>query len=218
MTVTILTSPRSSKTESGCETYARFRFALSAVFTGPEVPVLFGEGQVFVHRADLVRLALLLLLDLCLVSVALLGANVLGLLEELLLQGVAFLDEAVVRISVELALPLVKSRLANGEILLTSGEAFLELLQASPLRPLFRFGEREFALAQRELPLGVRGSQEVFRHRCLPRCSDARGGILCRVPPLLLTSQAGLVDLEPRRREAPAFVLKRDALRHKTPT
>ena len=34
------TSPKSSKTESGCERYVRFRFALSAGFTGPEVPVL----------------------------------------------------------------------------------------------------------------------------------------------------------------------------------
>ena len=32
LVVTILTSLRSSKTESGCESYARFRFALSAVF------------------------------------------------------------------------------------------------------------------------------------------------------------------------------------------
>ena len=38
--VTIPTIPRSSKTESGCERYVRFRFAFSAVFTGPEVPVL----------------------------------------------------------------------------------------------------------------------------------------------------------------------------------
>ena len=40
LVVTIPTSPRSSKTKSGCERYVRFRFALSAVFTGPEVPVL----------------------------------------------------------------------------------------------------------------------------------------------------------------------------------
>ena len=38
--VASLTSPRSSKTESGCERYVRFRFALSVVFTGAEVPAL----------------------------------------------------------------------------------------------------------------------------------------------------------------------------------
>ena len=40
LTVTIPTSLRSSKTESGCERYVRFRFELSAVFTGAEVPAL----------------------------------------------------------------------------------------------------------------------------------------------------------------------------------
>ena len=40
LVVTISTSPRSSKTESGCERYVRFRFVFSAVFTGPEVPAL----------------------------------------------------------------------------------------------------------------------------------------------------------------------------------
>ena len=36
--VTIPRSPRSSKTEFGCERYVRFHFAFSAVFTGPEFP------------------------------------------------------------------------------------------------------------------------------------------------------------------------------------
>ena len=38
--VMILTSPRSLKMESECKRYARFRFALSAVFSGAEVPAL----------------------------------------------------------------------------------------------------------------------------------------------------------------------------------
>ena len=32
-------SPRSSKTESGCKSYARFSFAVSAVLQWPDVPV-----------------------------------------------------------------------------------------------------------------------------------------------------------------------------------
>ena len=40
LVVTILTSPRSSKMESGCKRYARFRFDFSAVFSGAEVPAL----------------------------------------------------------------------------------------------------------------------------------------------------------------------------------
>ena len=52
LVVTILTSPRSSKTESGCERYARFRFALSAVLqwggsSGPEAGT---SGDLAKHR------------------------------------------------------------------------------------------------------------------------------------------------------------------------
>ena len=36
--VASLTSPRSSKTESGCKRYAHFHIAISAVFCGAEVP------------------------------------------------------------------------------------------------------------------------------------------------------------------------------------
>ena len=39
LVVTIPTSPRSSKTESGSKSYARFSFAVSAVLQWPEVPV-----------------------------------------------------------------------------------------------------------------------------------------------------------------------------------
>ena len=41
--VASLTSPRSSKTESGCKRYARFRIAVSAVFSGAEIPALWPE-------------------------------------------------------------------------------------------------------------------------------------------------------------------------------
>ena len=41
---TILTRPRSSKTESGCKRYARFRIAVSAVFSGPEIPAPESSG------------------------------------------------------------------------------------------------------------------------------------------------------------------------------
>jgi hypothetical protein len=34
--VSFKTSPRSSKTESGCSSYCRFRFGVSASFGGPE--------------------------------------------------------------------------------------------------------------------------------------------------------------------------------------
>ena len=37
------TSPRSSKTESGCKRYARFRIAFSAVFSGAEILALWPE-------------------------------------------------------------------------------------------------------------------------------------------------------------------------------
>jgi hypothetical protein len=36
LVVVIPTSPRSSKTESGCSSYCRFRFGVSASFGGPE--------------------------------------------------------------------------------------------------------------------------------------------------------------------------------------
>ena len=39
LVVTIPTSPRSSKTESGCKSYDRFRFEFSAVFLLPVVPM-----------------------------------------------------------------------------------------------------------------------------------------------------------------------------------
>ena len=42
--VASLTSPRSSKTESGCKRYARFRIAVSAVFSGAEIPAPGSSG------------------------------------------------------------------------------------------------------------------------------------------------------------------------------
>ena len=49
--VVIPTSPRTSKTESGCKSYCRFRIDVSAVFWGPEFPVprpdISGPGRIF---------------------------------------------------------------------------------------------------------------------------------------------------------------------------
>ena len=49
--VVIPTSPRTSKTEFGCKSYYRFRIGVSAVFWGPEFPVLrpdiSGPGRIF---------------------------------------------------------------------------------------------------------------------------------------------------------------------------
>ena len=112
------------------------------------------EVQLLLQLADFVRVARLLRPDLLVIGATLLDADVLGLLGELLLQGVPILDKAGIRVGVELALPLVKSLLAGDQ-------DFLELLQSSPLRLLLRSSACKLALSQRELPLRVRSGLEA---------------------------------------------------------
>ena len=149
--------------------------------------------------------------DLLVIGVALLSVEVLGLLGELLIQGLPLPDKTRISLGMEITLPPVESLLAGDQDL-------LELLQASPLRLLLRSGARKLALPQRELPLRVYSGLEARLRLHLLYCHGLQGRRRRRVPLSFLDRRACLLGLMPRRREAPTPRLMHGAFRHKAPT